>query len=208
MAVDKYKAIVESSPEFICSFLPDTTLTFVNEALCRALETDRNALLGRPFTGKIPPEELPSVMERIASLSPEASSGSHRLSFPLSNGEAYIVHWNVQGFFSPEGKLLEVHAFGRDDSERVRANELLAKGARREKLAAQIISEYTFCKSRCEFDAITANALELLGKENCADRANLFQFSGENVSKTHEWCAPGVPSLKDRMQNLRLEPGS
>lgn len=98
MAVDKYKAIVESSPEFICSFLPDTTLTFVNEALCRALETDRNALLGRPFTGKIPPEELPSVMERIASLSPEASSGSHRLSFPT---ERRISSTGMSRAFSP-----------------------------------------------------------------------------------------------------------
>lgn len=208
MPVDTYKKIVESSPDFICSFLPDTTLTFVNEALCRALEADRSALLGRPFTRKIPPEEIPSVMERIASLSPEASSGAHRLSFPLSDGDAYIVHWSVQGFFSPEGKLLEVHAFGRDDSERMTANELLAKGARREKLAAQIISDYTFCKTRTEFDAITANALELLGKESCADRANLFQFSADTVSKTHEWCAPEVPSLKYLMQNLRIEPGS
>lgn len=53
----------------MCSFLPDTTLIFVNEALCRALERGRNALLGRPFGEHIPPEELPSVMERIASLS-------------------------------------------------------------------------------------------------------------------------------------------
>jgi PAS domain S-box-containing protein/putative nucleotidyltransferase with HDIG domain len=208
MSVDTYKRIFESSPDLICSFLPDATLTFVNEAFRRALEADRNALPGRPFTELIPEEDTGPFLEKIAALSPEAPSGSYRLLFPLSNGEAYAVHWNIHGSFTPQGELVEVHAFGRDDSERERANELLAKGARREKLAAQIISDYTFCKSRSEFDEITENALELLGKENRADRANLFRFSADIVGKTHEWCAPGVPSLKERMQNLPVHKGS
>ncbi len=208
MSVDMCKGFFESSPDLICRFLPDTTLTFVNEAFHRALETNRGTLPGCLFTELIPEEEREPLMEKIASLSPEAPSGASRLGLHLSNGETHIVHWNFHGYFTPRGELVEVHAFGRDDSERERANELLAKGARREKLAAQIISDYTFCKSRSEFDEITENMLELLGKENRADRANLFQFSTDGVSKTHEWCAPGVPSLKERLQNLRSEKGS
>jgi len=207
MSVDTGK-IIESSSDFFCTFLSDSTLTFVNDTFCRAIEMDRDALLGRPFIEKISAKEATPFMEKIASLSPEAPSGSYRLAFPLSNGERCGVRWNIQGRFSPQGELIEVHAFGRDDSERERANELLAKGARREKLAAQIISDYTFCKSRREFDEITESTLELLGKENQADRANLFQFSADRVSKTHEWCAPGVSSLKERLQNLPAAKGS
>ena len=202
MEIDIYRKIVESSPEFICTFLPDTTITFANEALCRTLETERNELPGRHFFELIPEGEIVPAREKIASLTPESPSGSHCMVFPLSNGEEYVVQWNIQGHFSPQGELQEVHAFGRDDSERAKANALLAKGARREKLAAQIISDYAFCKNWNEFDTITDRTLKLLGAENQADRANLFRFSADRVSKTHEWCAPGVPSQKELLQGL------
>ena len=202
MENDIYRKIVESSPDFICAFLPDTTITFANEALCRTLEAEREELPGRPFLEMIPEGEIAPAKEKIAALTPESPSVSHRMVFPLSNGEEYVVQWNIQGHFSPRGELQEVYAFGRDDSERTKATVLLAKGARREKLAAQIISDYAFCKSWDEFDTITNRTLKLLGTENQAERANLFRFPGDRVSKTHEWCAPGVPSQKELLQGL------
>lgn len=50
-----YKDLVESGPDLICRFLPDTTVTFANNTLCRALEIDRDKLLGRCFSELIPP---------------------------------------------------------------------------------------------------------------------------------------------------------
>lgn len=64
-----YKDLVESSPDLICRFLPDTTVTFANEALCRALEIDRSELLGRHFSELIPPEEVQPAREKVGSLS-------------------------------------------------------------------------------------------------------------------------------------------
>ena len=202
MEIDTYRKIVESSPDFICAFLPDTTITFANEALCRTLEAEREELPGRPFLEMIPESEIAPAKGKIAALTPESPSVSHRMVFPLSKGEEYVVQWNIQGHFSPRGELQEVYAFGRDDSERTKATVLLAKGARREKLAARIISDYAFCKSWDEFDTITNRTLKLLGTENQVDRANLFRFPGDSVSKTHEWCARGVPSQKELLQGL------
>ena len=198
----KYKDIVESSPDFICCFLPDTTVIFANEALCGTLEAERSELLGRPFIEMIPADEIAPAKEKIASLTPENPTGFHRMVFPLSNGNEYIVHWNIRGRFTEQGDLLEVHAFGRDDSERATANALLAKGAERAKLAARIISDYAFCKSWSQFERTTERALEMLGMENRANRANIFQISVDRVGKTHEWCAPGVPSQKELLQGL------
>ncbi|NLD98028.1 MAG: PAS domain S-box protein [Synergistaceae bacterium] len=118
-----YKDLVESSPDLICRFLPDTTVTFANEALCRALEIDRSELLGRHFSELIPPEEVQPAREKVGSLSPEQPSSSYLLVFPLANDAAYVVHWKIRGYFDPEGRLLEVHAFGREDSERVTAKQ-------------------------------------------------------------------------------------
>jgi PAS domain-containing protein len=35
---ERYRTIVESQMELVCRFLPDGTLTFVNEAICRLME--------------------------------------------------------------------------------------------------------------------------------------------------------------------------
>ena len=41
-------------PHVICRFLPDTTLTFVNEAYCRYWNMSREELIGRKFVELIP----------------------------------------------------------------------------------------------------------------------------------------------------------
>lgn len=118
-----YQHLVESSPDLICRFLPDTTVTFANDALCRALEIDRDKLLGRCFSELIPPGEVLPVGELIASLSPERPSASYLLEFPLAEGHSYIVHWKIRGHFDSEGRLIRGDAFGREDSERVMAKK-------------------------------------------------------------------------------------
>jgi PAS domain-containing protein len=40
----RYRAVVESQTEMICRFLPDGTLTFVNEAYCRYFGKSRKEL--------------------------------------------------------------------------------------------------------------------------------------------------------------------
>ncbi len=197
-----YKDLVEASPDLVCRFLPDTTVTFANEALCRALEIERSDLLGRRFFELIPEEEIEPVGDTLAALSPERPSASYLLVFPLTGDDVYIVHWKIRGYFSPEGRLLEVHAFGRDDAERVAANTLLAKRARREKRTAQIIADYAFCKSWSEFNAITERALEVMGAESGAERVNLFQLTTDVIETTHEWRAPGVLSQKELLQQM------
>lgn len=49
--------------------------------------------------------------------------------------------------------------------------------------------------------------LEKAGHFFGADRSYLFEFSPDNpeLSNSHEWCAPGVESLREKRQNLPLE---
>lgn len=53
----RYRAIVESTTDLICRFLPDTTLTFVNEAYCRYFSQSREQLIGTRFLNLIPENE-------------------------------------------------------------------------------------------------------------------------------------------------------
>ena len=46
----RYRAIVQDQTEFICRFLPDRTLTFVNEACCRFLGKKSEDLIGHSLS--------------------------------------------------------------------------------------------------------------------------------------------------------------
>ena len=52
----RYRGVVEDQTESICRFLPDWTLTFVNEAYCSYWRIE-DGLLGRSFMSFIPEEE-------------------------------------------------------------------------------------------------------------------------------------------------------
>ena len=47
-------SVVDTQKELICRFTPDTTLTFVNDAYCRAFGKTRDELLGNSFLELIP----------------------------------------------------------------------------------------------------------------------------------------------------------
>ncbi len=199
-----YKDFVESAPDPICGFLPDTTITFANEAFCRAFEVERSEISGLLFFDLIPADEVPPVRKTIASLSPQHPSACCFTAAPLSDG---VVHWKLQGVFV-EGRLHEIRAFGREETESVKTSGLLSKSARRENCIAQIISDFAFCKNRSEFEVVVDNALALLGTEYRAERANLFRIVADMADETHEWCARGIPSQKRYLQRLRVEEGS
>ena len=46
---DYYCAMVEMQSELVCRYLPDTTLTFVNDAYCRNFGKKRGELVGKSF---------------------------------------------------------------------------------------------------------------------------------------------------------------
>ena len=61
------------------------------------------------------------------------------------------------------------------------------------------------CVSEEEFDQAVQDALRQIGQVFGVDRTYLFRFSSdlERMDNTHDWCAPGIPSFKDRLVALR-----
>ncbi|MCC5992294.1 MAG: PAS domain-containing protein [Rhodobacteraceae bacterium] len=52
-------------------------------------------------------------------------------------------------------------------------------------------------------DRAIHKALEVFGQAMQADRAYLFQMPDElSLRNTHEWCAPGIPAMKDELQQV------
>ena len=87
----RYRNVVDTQSEMICRFLPDATLTFVNDAYCRFFNKTRRELLGHRFTEFIPPAARAPVLERIGRIKSGVDSHEHPVT--LSDGTIGWQQW-------------------------------------------------------------------------------------------------------------------
>jgi len=121
----RYRAVVESQTDLICRYLPDTTLTFVNEAYCRYFGRTRAELLGRPFLELIPEPSRAAAREHVESLvrRPRVVVYEHEALLP--DGSVGWQQWTDHVVVDARGNVLELQGIGRDVTERRRAEEAL-----------------------------------------------------------------------------------
>jgi PAS domain S-box-containing protein len=129
-----YRAVVQTQTELLTRFGHDLTLTFVNDAVCRAMRRSREELLGKSFLPLLPEEDRGWVSEAIAALTCEQAvcSFDHRVVF--QDGSVGWTHWSNRALFDERGQIVEYQGVGRDITPRKRTEEELAR--RNEELAA------------------------------------------------------------------------
>jgi PAS domain S-box-containing protein len=110
---ERYRAVVEDQTELICRFLPDGTITFVNEAYCRYFGRSREEFTGKNFWPYIPPEEQRRAREHLASISLQRPIAviEHEV---VSRGERRWQRWIDRGIFDATGKVVEFQSVGCD----------------------------------------------------------------------------------------------
>lgn len=122
----RYRAIVEDQTELICRYLPDCTLTFVNEAYCRYFGRSRDELIGKSFMPFIPEDQRDGVFQQIGTLSRD---------HPVMTLEFQVLHpelglrwqqWTNRAIYDDQGVLMEYQGTGRDVSDRRIAEALIA----------------------------------------------------------------------------------
>ncbi len=116
----RYRGVVEDQTELICRFLPDWTLTFVNEAYCRYFGKIKDQLIGLNLLSLVPIEERERVEECLFSLSLDnpICMLEHQL---IVHGRVRLLQWINRAIFDATGRLLEFQSVGRDITERKRA---------------------------------------------------------------------------------------
>jgi PAS domain S-box-containing protein len=133
---ERYRAVVEDQTELICRFLPDGTLTFVNEAYCRYFNKKREELMGKSFMPFILNEDRKRAKRYLAFPTPENPMNTieHRVVSP--EGEVRWQQWTDRAIFDDHGHIMEFQSVGRDITERKRTEEALR--SERDKLKALI----------------------------------------------------------------------
>ena len=133
----RYQAVVEGQTEMICRFLPDTTLSFVNQAYCRHFDRTPEQLLGHSFLELVPPSVHAELREGLDRLTPEnpINTKTHRVIKP-DGGEAWHT-WTDRAFFDGRRHLIEFQSVGRDVTERIESQEKIRLSEQRYRAAAE-----------------------------------------------------------------------
>jgi diguanylate cyclase (GGDEF)-like protein/PAS domain S-box-containing protein len=124
-AEERYRTVVEAQTELVCRFLPDLTLTFVNEAYCRYFGRTPGEVIGRSFVERVPVEDRVYYEEQLTRLNKEDPRRTieHRVLTP--EGGVRWQQWTDTAIFDGEGRIVEYQSVGRDVTERKALEEKL-----------------------------------------------------------------------------------
>jgi two-component system cell cycle sensor histidine kinase/response regulator CckA len=141
---ENYRALVESMPALICRFLPDGTLSFVNNAYCQYFKKKREALVGKNFFQFIPQKEQSEVRKHFESLTPEKPvvSYEHRVLQP--GGDIRWQRWTDHAIFDDSGRVQQYQSIGMDITVSKKAEQALRESEERFREMAELMPQTVF----------------------------------------------------------------
>jgi len=127
---ERYRILVEDSPAMICRYRPDLTLTFGNTPLANYMECLPEHLPGMNLSQWLSEEQREAFVQRIQQLTPEFPVSTAEISLQLPGRTHAWWVWSDRGVFDEQGRLQEVQAVGRDNTEVRRSQQQLTQSAK------------------------------------------------------------------------------
>ena len=122
---EQYRVVVEDSPGIISRYLPDGTITFVNQEYCRFFGKEYDQVIGTNIQSTIPKEDRESVMSGFASLSLESPIRSIEIKNIKHNNEIRWIRWTDHALFNDKGQVKSYQSIGEDITESKRSEQAL-----------------------------------------------------------------------------------
>ncbi len=114
----RFQSIVQSQQEMICRFLPDTTLTFVNQAYCNYFGKKEADLLGKKFLDYLPETNLRLMKEHLLLFTPQSPAHVFENQIAKDDSNSIWQEWNTYAIFNEEGQIVEFQAIGNDITDK------------------------------------------------------------------------------------------
>jgi len=135
----KYRRLVENMPALICTFLPDSTLTYVNKSYCDFFRKRSDELIGKKFLDFLPDQTTRDHVRRLyMSLTPEnpATTYEHEVLAADGTGQSRWHRWTDLAFFNNNGEISYFQSIGQDITEHKRTLETMIENETRYRLLA------------------------------------------------------------------------
>ena len=138
----RYRKVVEAQTDFILRSLPDTTITFANKALCQALGTSLEDIVGKKRSDFANPDDWQeSVFRRLAELSPTNPRFVVETRDNRADGQVGWTQWLNEGIFDQSGQLVEIQSVGRDITKLKQVEQALRESEERLRLVTENMSD-------------------------------------------------------------------
>ncbi len=123
----RYRAVVEDQTELVARFLPDGSLTFVNEAFARFFMHKKEDLIGAKHFPTVPTQDQPVLRRHLAALTKAKPTGQIEHRITLSDGTERWVQRVDHALFNAKGALSEYQSVARDVTDRISTERHLAR---------------------------------------------------------------------------------
>ncbi|NJN62906.1 MAG: PAS domain S-box protein, partial [Coleofasciculaceae cyanobacterium RL_1_1] len=138
----RYRQVIEAQTDFILRSRADTMITFANPALCKALGTSLEMIVGAQWLDFINPGDLQgSAFHRLHEITPENPRFTIENRDRRADGSEGWTQWLNEGIFDELGQLVEIQSVGRDITELKRIEQTLRDREERLSLVTQNMSD-------------------------------------------------------------------
>ncbi len=138
----RYRAVVDDQTELICRYLPDGTLTFVNDACCRLLDRSREELIGSRWQPNVLPDDLAMIEEKLSAQTPATPVATIENRIQIRTGEWRWMQFVNRAFFDDHGRIVENQAVGRDITARKQIESELRQSEEMIRLQLQELDQF------------------------------------------------------------------
>lgn len=134
---DHHRLVVQDLTETINRFLPDGTLTYVNEVYCRLFGKTSAELIGSRWQPVAVADDLPMIEDKLRTLTPQNPVVVIENRVYDGQGQLRWMQFVNRGLFDDAGRLVELQAVGRDITERVETEQKLKESQQRWRFALE-----------------------------------------------------------------------
>ena len=123
----KYRALVEDMPAYVCCFESDGTLTYVNDNFCMFVQNEAGNLLGKSVFTQFSVENAAIVDKALKSIGHENSASTVTLTFILPDTTKIWQQWTIRAFYDKRGRITEFQSIGIDITDLIEIEMKLEK---------------------------------------------------------------------------------
>ncbi|MBT6688003.1 MAG: PAS domain S-box protein [Bacteroidetes bacterium] len=195
----KYRNIVENAQDIIWQINLKGELVFLNKYAEKIAGEKSDSLKGKHYSELIDPSDIDRI-NRIHIAVIQGETVEYKLCTYPKKGK--VVYLEIKATpISSNGKIVGTLNFGRNISERKKAEETIERNLKYQKLISTISTKFV---RNNNLDQSINHLLKHIGEYSKASRAYVFLLSENRkiISNTHEWCADGVSPQIDYLQGL------
>jgi len=159
----RYRGIVEDQTEFICRFLPDGTLTFINDSFAKFLSRTPEVLVNTCKIPGISCEDATLWDQACKTIDREHAVTTITCRMPDGTGRNCWTAWTIRGLFDGTDECREYQAVGRDITEKKEADAQLQAHVTQMEFFSRKMQEFSELPPDADiYEAIGAGLYEFL----------------------------------------------